>query len=277
MRMLNHFVRIGSALLCVALTTGCNPPVPEPTATPTPEPTATATATLVPTDTPEPTATPTETPKPTATATPNVKATAAARVTATVEAALPKINDVLEDYGFSTDRGRLGYMHGPIKITVDTYDENNHQTDFPDVKLHNFVLHTDVTWNTSSGLAGCYLVYRADGDLYKGKQYRMIMIRLQGLPLWGVGAFSNGRGDALLDDVYLPDGRLEDTQGSTNKIVIVAEDTKFTFYANGERLGTVVNSKYGEGAIAFGALQESGKTTCEYENIWVWSLDEEAQ
>ncbi len=273
MRIPNHIVRIGTALLCVALTTGCNSPTPEPTATPTLEPTATATP--VPTDTPEPTATPTETPKPTATATPNVKATAAARVTATVEAALPKINDVLEDYGFSTDRGHLGYQHGPIKVTVDTYDENSHQTDYPDLKFHNFVLHTDVTWNTSSGLAGCYLVYRADGDLYKGKQYRMIMIRLQGLPLWGIGAFSNGRGDALLDDVYLPDGRLEDTQGSTNKIVIIAEDTKFTYYANGERLGTVVNSKYSEGAIAFGALQESGTTTCEYENIWVWSLDEE--
>ncbi|MBL8095936.1 MAG: hypothetical protein JNL73_17300 [Anaerolineales bacterium] len=268
----DRVVRLGSLLMCFVVATACTPPTAVPTDTP--EPTATATKTAVPTDTPEPTATATETPRPTATATPNVKATAAARVTATVEAALPAIDDILEDYGFSTNAGHLGYLHGPFKVTVDTYGEENHQTDYPDVKFHNFVLHTDVTWNTASGLAGCYIVYRADGDLYKGKQYRMLTIRLQGLPLWGVGAFSNQYGDALLEDAYLPDGRIEDTQGSTNKYVIVAEDTKFTFYANGERLGTLVNSKYDEGAIAFGALQESGKTTCEFKNTWVWSLDE---
>jgi len=273
MTIRNRAAGLGNLLLCVFLTAACNPPQVAPTETAVPTPTATETA--IPTATPEPTATATVTPKPTATATPNIKATAGARLTATVEAALPAIDDVLEDYGFNIKRGQLGYMHGPLTVTVDTYGEHYHQTDFPDVKFHNFVLHTDVTWTTASGLAGCYIVYRADGDLYKGKQYRLLTVRLQGLPLWGVGAFSNQRGDPLFEDIYLPDGRIEDTQGSTNKFVIVAEDTKFTFYANGERIGTLVNSKYDEGAIAFGALQESGKTTCEFENIWVWSLDEE--
>lgn len=268
-------LRWGGLLMSLMLVAACNPLAAPPTETPVPVPTDTATP--VPTDTPEPTATatPTSTPKPTATATPNVKATAGARLTATVEAALPGINDILEDYGYSTDVGHFGYTHDPLKVTVDTYGEANHMTDFPDVKFHNFVLHTDVTWNTSTGLAGCYIVYRADGDLYRGKQYRLLTVRLQGVPLWGVGAFSNERGDALLEDVYLPDGRLEDTQGSSNKLVIVAEDTKFTFYANGERMGTVLNSQYSEGAIAFGAFQESGETTCTYDNTWVWSLDKE--
>lgn len=268
-------LRWGGLLMSLILVAACNPLAAPPTETPLPVPTDTATP--VPTDTPEPTATstPTETPKPTATATPNVKATAGARLTATVEAALPEINDILEDYGFSTDVGHFGYTHDSVAVTVDTYQERSHMTDFPDVKFHNFVLHTDMTWNTSSGLAGCYIAYRADGDLQRGKQYRMIMIRLQGLPLWGLFKFSNDYGDPIMDDELLPDGRLEDTQGSTNKIVIVAEDTKFTIYANGERMGTVVNSAFDRGAIAFGALQESGKTTCTYDNTWVWSLDKE--
>ena len=100
-------------------------------------------------------------------------------------------------------------------------------------------------------------------------------VRLQGLPLWGFAIFSNERGDLLDPEGLLPDGDIEDLQGSTNEIVIVAEDTKFTAYANGERLGTQVNSKLAKGAIAFGAFQESGTTTCEYKHTWVWSLDKE--
>ncbi len=275
MNMKRHWrVRLGSVLLCAMLGAACNPPA-APTETATPVPPPTETATLEPTETPVPTATATATPLPTSTPTPDAKATAAAHATATVEAALGDINDILEDYGYSTKEGRLGFIHDSLSITVDTYGERHHVTDYPDMDFGNFVLHTDITWNTSSGLAGCYMVFRSDGDLERGRNYQFVTIRLQGLPLWGFWVFNNERGDPLDPEGLLPDGAIDDLQGSTNKIVIVAEDTKFTAYANGERLGTQVSSKLAKGAIAFGAFQESGTTTCEFNHTWVWSLDKE--
>lgn len=275
MNMKRHWgVRLSSVLLCAMLSAACNPPA-APTETATPVPPPTETATPEPTETPVPTATNTPTPLPTSTSTPDAKATAAAHATATVEAALGDIDDVLQDYGYSTKEGQLGFIHDPVSITVDTYGERHHVTDYPEMDFGNFVLHTDITWNTSSGLAGCYIVFRSDGDLERGRNYQFVTIRLQGLPLWGFAIFNNERGDLLDPEGLLPDGDIEDLQGSTNEIVIVAEDTKFTAYANGERLGTQVNSKLAKGAIAFGAFQESGTTTCEYKHTWVWSLDKE--
>lgn len=267
--------RLGSVLLCALLGTACNPLAAPPTETATPLPPPTETATPEPTETPVPTATATETPLPTATATPDAKATAAAHATATVEAALGDINDILEDYGYSTKEGHLGFIHDPVSVTVDTYGERHHITDYPEMDFGDFVLHSDVTWNTSSGLAGCYIVFRSDGDLERGRNYQLLTIRLQGLPLWGIGVYNNGYGEPLNPEGLLPDGAFEDTQGSTNEIVIVAEESKFTVYANGERLGTQVSGKLAKGAIAFGAMQESGTTTCEYKHTWVWSLDKD--
>lgn len=269
--------RLCSVLVSSMLSVACNPLAsPTETATPT-QPPPTATATTEPTATPEPTATATETPLPTATATPDAKATAAANATATVDAALDDIDDILEDYGYSIKTGHLGFMHDPLTVTVDTYGERHHVTDYPEVEFGDFVLHTDITWNTASGLAGCYIVFRADGAIENGRQYQLLTVRLQGLPLWVIGIYNNELGEPINEVGFLPDGRIEDLQGSTNKIVIVAKESQFTVYANSERLGTMVNGKLTEGAIAFGAMQESGKTTCEFNNTWVWSLDEESK
>jgi hypothetical protein len=46
-------------------------------------------------------------------------------------------------------------------------------------------------------------------------------------------------------------------------------------YANGERLSNVIISTMNKGRIGLFAWQESGKSTCTYENGWIWVLDGE--
>jgi len=53
------------------------------------------------------------------------------------------------------------------------------------------------------------------------------------------------------------------------------EGTTFTAYVNGTRLGRAVDSKLSEGRIAFFAWQESGETTCTFDNTWIWDLIKE--
>lgn len=181
---------IALALVFGLLQTGCGLGlVATPTETPAP------THTPAPTSTPEPTATPvpTDTPVPTPTTTPDVTATAAARATAAMEDKIAKIAPELEKLGIAPDSGSLVWQaDDPISMTVTTYMEKTHYqiTDDP---VSDFVLFTDVTWNSSSGLAGCGLIFRADDDFDVGGQYAFLIMRLQAAPAWDIEYYKWGQ------------------------------------------------------------------------------------
>lgn len=263
-------------LTTLALVTSACRPMAQPTASAGKEagPTATLPATktpVLPTATPEPTAT--NTPKPTATSTPDKAATAAAYATATADAIIGEIDKELQKYDLSTDEGQLGFIHDPVSIKVNTYAEEKYVTDYPAMVFKNFALHADVTWTSKTGLAGCYFIFRSEPDNFeKGKQYRVYMMRLQGLPLWDVEYYAFGQFQRNIAGRVHDTGYLDSEQGSTNKMTLIVQDSKIATYANGERLGIFTDSKLTEGAIAFATFQESGETTCTYENIWVWEL-----
>lgn len=185
---------------------------------------------------------------------------------------LDDINAVLTEYDLSTETGRLAYLVTPVSIKVNTYAEEKAIPIFPDVVLSDFVLHTEVTWNSQTGLAGCNIIFRSDGNLDRGKQYQFNMLRLQGLPLWDVEYHNLGRFQNNLSNGIRETGALFSDQGSTNVITLIAQGNKISIYSNGERLGIMTDSKLTSGSLAFAAFQESGETTCRYENTWVWDL-----
>lgn len=246
---------------------------PEPTATPEPTTTTAPTETPKPTNTPEPTAT--NTPEPTATPTPNATATAQAYATATVQAVISDIDKSLQKFELSADTGRLGFLHDPVTVKVNTYGEEKHESDFPETTFKDFVLQTDVTWNSKTGIAGCYIIFRSEPDNIDGKQYRFFMMRLLNNPLWDFEYYHLNRFQRSVSQGIQETGALLSSQDSTNTITLIVQGSKIAAYANGERLGIFNDSKLTEGSLAFGVFQESGETTCTFENIWVWSLDEE--
>jgi hypothetical protein len=62
--------------------------------------------------------------------------------------------------------------------------------------------------------------------------------------------------------------------GATNNIIIIAEGNKFTVYINSQRIGTFYDysSLRIDGRFAFAAMQETGVSTCKFDNSWVWLL-----
>ena len=100
----------------------------------------------------------------------------------------------------------------------------------------------------------------------------MLVIRASGAPAWffwldANGDFSNnlaGWRDAPSLDIRLD---------STNTVALVGQGSKFTAYINGQDMGSVTDSQLTEGAVGFAASQESGKTTCTFENGWLWILN----
>ncbi len=157
-------------------------------------------STPLPSDTPAPSATPlpTDTPVPTATSTPDLTATYAAKGTAEMEKQIDRIAPDLDDLGFKTDSGRLAWVAGqPIEMSVSAYLEKKHEQITKEA-LADFILVTDVRWNSSSGLAGCSLIFRSADDLEDGEQYVMPILRLQNAPAWDIEYYKYGDWQATL-------------------------------------------------------------------------------
>jgi hypothetical protein len=56
--------------------------------------------------------------------------------------------------------------------------------------------------------------------------------------------------------------------------MLIAESEKFTLYINDTRAGSFYDYSKNmlEGYFAFSAWQESGESTCTFDNTWVWAL-----
>ncbi len=254
------------ALLFVQL--ACSLSAAQPTATP--PPTDTATPTPPPTETPTPTATATNTPQPT----PNYTATISARATSDAQAVLDLVGEDLTNYGVSTTGGHLEWQNkDPIDMTVTTYGTYRYEpVDMQ--KAADFVFQSEVQWDSTSGLAGCGLIFRADDDIKNGAHYEFVLMRLQFQPAWDIEYYKFGEWQATLTGKVLFSNAINDEPGSTNKIAIVTNGNEFTPYVNGEKLQTVTNLALKDGVAALLSYQESGKTECIFSNSWLWVIDD---
>jgi len=251
---------------------------------PTNEPPA-ATATAKPTSTPEPTSTPlptntpttkpTDTPAPTATATPDLEATAAAEAAQVMAEALAGITSEIESIGYPTDTGELGWMQvEPIEILVEEYNGGYYDEFAENLVAKDFILETEITWESSSGLAGCGLFFRSEPNFEQGAQYELAFLRLSGLPAWNIVYSKYGELQKNVTGI-LTAGAINQEQGDTNTYLLIAEEGKFTLYINDQRIGSYydyANSRL-EGEFAFTGWQESGETTCTFDNTWIWLLE----
>ena len=266
-------------LLLVALAAGCAEPqaaapiilphsdLPAPSDTPAPS------ATPTPIDTPQPTATqvPTDTPDPTAT--PDRAATAAAQSTAQASEAIAAIDSELQKYGLSTRQGFLGWLGSePEEIVIETYNTMNYVPVAGGQRFSDFVLKVDVTWDSSSGLAGCGVIFRSDDNLEKGEQYRFQTLRLSGLPAWDVELWEFDDWQATVTGKAKVNEAIDQEASAVNTYILNAQGNLLVVYANDIRLGQVSVTRFSDGKIAYMGFQESGKTTCTFSNAWIWAL-----
>ncbi len=267
-------------VLLSLLISGCSTPTtpPPPTVTPVPTDTETPVPTNTATQTPEPTSTATSTPEPTATATatPNRTGTAQAIQTATSEAFFAQVQPDLDSYGLELKDGHLVWMSSaPVAIDVTGYLEHTPRSLDKVGSIADFFWQTDIKWKTTTGLSGCGLIFRSEEDFKKGEQYRFVMMRLQYHPLWELEYLKDGyfQYAVTVDGNAQSTGNLKDDNNSTNTVAIMAVGEEITTFINGRRLNTVKDSKRASGLLAFLGWQESGETSCEFSNSWVWGFD----
>lgn len=263
-----NFLWLSMAL--ILFTNGaCNvlsPPEPTPTDTPvpsnTPEPTAT--------DTPEPTATPVPT------ETPDLAATEAAQET---EAAVALIDEtivpVLEDVGISPDRGQLAWvLDEPIRLVERGFNAEKYDSIADGEEYGDFVLYAKVEWDSEGALAWCGVKFRSDSDLEDGTRYEFFVTRFSGLPYWDIAYLKDGAFVSYLNPNPQTSSSINQESKGINEYVFVADGTIVTAYVNGKRLGTVTASNLSSGELGVLTYQQSGETYCEFQEMWLWSLDE---
>lgn len=227
-----------------------------------------STLTFTPTFTPSPTNTPTLTP----TSTPDTTSTAAAQATETSDAVLAELDKIIEEDKLAYQDGHLAWKQvKPIDVTLSGPGVDYVEID-KDLTAGNFILKTDVTWE-ASGIILCGVIFRSEPIITTGKQYHLVYLRLSGLPAWDIEFFENGRFKNSPTKTQFSNA-IDQSNGGTNQLVLIAQEEQFTVYINRARQGRFFDySKQSmDGVLAFKGEQDSGKGSCKFKNSWLWVL-----
>lgn len=259
-----HKPTLPFVIIILALILGACQSAPAPTATALP-PTAEATQT----PTPEPTATIT----PTSTATPDFAATAVQRITNTAAPIVANVEETLKKYEIDGSGGSLHWFskeeHG---IPVTEYNMIIYETIKEAGAVGDFVLKADILWNSTSGLAGCGLVYRSEDESDFSGKYFLQLIRIMNAPAWRIDFYDKATHQKALTN-YMYDNIINDEQDSTNEVILIAKGGEYTVIINGKKMLPVKESSVLKGYIGFIAHQESGTTLCQFSDMWLWAWD----
>ena len=191
---------------------------------------------------------------------------------ATATAVAP-IEAELLSYGIDPAAGQLGWVHPPVTIHVEDYLGFDYANQFLETVAADFVVAADITWNTQYGSTGCGFVVRSDGNEEAFNQYLIIATRgAEG----HVGFIVMRDGEVIVDeseDIYANgiDPLFEWQNDTTNRLVVIGRGDTFTIYTNGTMIDEITNEGGPDkGFVALVALNESGYTTCNYDNTWLW-------
>ena len=194
---------------------------------------------------------------------------------ATATAVAP-IEAELLSYGIDPAAGQLGWVHPPVTIHVEDYLGFDYANQFLETVAADFVVAADITWNTQYGSTGCGFVVRSDGNEEAFNQYLVIATRgAEG----HVGFIVMRDGEVIVDeseDIYANgiDPLFEWQNDTTNRLVVIGRGDTVTIYTNGTMIDEIINEGGPDkGFVALVALNESGYTTCNYDNTWLWLME----
>jgi len=205
---------------------------------------------------------------------------AASNAQATAEAAnelatLAPIEAELRSLGVDPTQGRLGWVHPPVELTVTGFQQYDWDVDLVR-NVQDFVIVSDITWNTTFGSTGCGFALRSDGKEEDITQFLTVATRGgSGRVIFATQIVGNVvRDDSI--DIYANgiDPLFEWQNDTTNRIAVIGRGNTFSFYSNGTYLGDFTPANVIErGLVAFVALNESGTTYCRFENAFLWLLN----
>lgn len=157
---------------------------------------------------------------------------------ATATAIAPVVAE-LPRYGIDPADGYVAWIHKPVTIDLSGFGQTGFANDYPQITAADFVLASDITWNTKNSISGCGFMFRSNGDQNKPSQY-MTLITRTGMGRMGWLALMDGEVSNFRE--YYPkdkDKAFTWFNDATNRLVIVARDNKIDIYSNGSLIDTI--------------------------------------
>ncbi|MCJ7583303.1 MAG: hypothetical protein MUO30_00835 [Anaerolineales bacterium] len=157
---------------------------------------------------------------------------------ATATAIAPVVAE-LPRYSVDPTSGEVAWMHPPVTIDLNGYQQPGYANDYGQVTAKDFVLAADITWYTYNSLSACGFMFRSDGDQNKPNGYMVFITRFAS----GHLAFTaTVDGDISNVRTYFPkdeDNSFSWFNNATNRLAIVARGTRIDVYTNGVLIGEV--------------------------------------
>lgn len=244
-------------MIAIIISQACTSPL-QPAATATPEPSATPTPTD--TATPEPT--------PSFTSTPG----RAAKATSAAQVVIDQFRAKMGDHDISMDNGHLGWVQDtPIGLNLVGGDGLEYRTLADGMEAGDFILQTDITWNAlGDAVIYCGLIFRADSQFNDGEHYEFRVSGNSRPLVWEI-QFWDGMEYVATSGRQFYDAPNQ-ANGTTNQIIIVAEDNAFTIFINGVLQMKVndPNNQRSDGQFGVFGSHNIGNLSCEFENTIIW-------
>ena len=145
----------------------------------------------------------------------------------------------LAQYGVDPNQGRPGWIHPPVTLAIDGYLRYDYLNQFVATVAKDFVISSDITWNTQYGTSGCGFVMRSDGNKNALNQYMAIVTRGAS----GHVAFTTMSDGEVVSgrDIYAygKDPNFNWGNNVTNRLTIVGRGLLFSVYSNDTLIGEV--------------------------------------
>jgi len=157
---------------------------------------------------------------------------------ATATAFAPFIAE-LPKYGVDPSEGRPGWIHPPVTLEVDGYMSYDYVNNFLATVAQDFVVSSDITWNTQYGTSGCGFVLRSNGNKNSLSQYMTILTRgASGHLLFATMVDGNVVGGK---DIYAYglDPSFNWENNATNRLTVVGRGNTFSIYSNDTLIGEI--------------------------------------
>jgi len=157
---------------------------------------------------------------------------------ATATAFAPYIAN-LPKYDVDPSQGRPGWIHPPATLEIEGYMQYDYLNQFLATVAQDFVISSDITWNTQYGTSGCGFVLRSDGNKNALNQYLTIVTRgASGHVLFATmadGDIVSGR------DIYAygKDPNFNWGNNVTNRLTVVGRGNLFSIYSNDTLIGEI--------------------------------------
>ena len=157
---------------------------------------------------------------------------------ATATAIAPVVAE-LPRYGIDPGDGYVAWMHPPVTIQLEGYQQTGYANNFQNVTAGNFVMAADITWHTFNSASGCGFMFRSNGDTNQPSQYMVVITRVAS----GQMAFL-GMVDGKIANYHNFYPKSKDKSFSwlndaTNRLGVVARGKIIDLYTNGELIGEV--------------------------------------